>query len=1092
MVKRLSMFLAAFLFSAIGAMAQTQVSGTVVSQDDGEPVVGATVMVVGTSVGTATNVDGKFTLTCPQGKDLLRITYVGMEPIEVTARPNMRIVLTSDQSALDEVIVVAYGTQKKSSFTGAAATVKGGNLEKLQVSNLSKALEGQVAGVQIASASGTPGSAAEIRIRGIGSISASQEPLIVVDGVPYEGSLNSIPTQDIESMTILKDAAANSMYGARGSNGVIMITTKSGKSGKVSVNFDARYGFNARGVGNYDIISDAGEYYEMMYESYRNSLVEQMGYAGASQYAAQHLIDGNLKYNIFKGVADNELINPLTGKLNPNATQRKWSDDWTKDPFKNGARQEYNATVSAGNEITKAFASLGYLKDEGYMAGSGFDRYNGRVKIDQNIGKHVRIGGNIAYSKTNYKTFGDEGNNYSNIFMFTQSIAPIYPIYLYNQDGSLWLDENGNRQYDWGTEYIRPYASEQNPLAAAEASKRFTERDNVSSRGYFEWTFLNDFKFTANIAYDVFNRNQTDFTTPIGGDAKTVGGRGEKYWSRNGALNVNQLLDWNHTFDNLHNVHVLLGHETKNDIYKYMYGHMTQFSDYDNTDFANAAQYQGLNSYTEEYALEGYFAKGEYNYADKYYFTASIRRDGSSRFHKDNRWGTFWAVGASWRLKEETFLKNVNWLNNLKLKASYGTQGNDHVGMAHVYSDLYSVDRVDGAAAFSKVLRGNPDLTWEKSRNFNAGVEASFWNRLNVNFDFFIKETRDMLYQSPLAASEGNPTYIWRNEMNMKNTGVELEVSGDIIKTKDIVWSAALNLTHYKNKLTRLPDSKPASEFPNGYQAGNYWRKLGGSLYDWYRYEYVGVDPTNGLPQYNHYTYETDPYTGKTLREGYAYGTGDLEFVKNEKGEFVLDAEGNKIKNLISAGTGNEIVKSIEIVNKTSDATLRQLGKSAIPDLTGGFSTTLNAYGFDLTIATAFQLGGWAYDLQYAGLMNAGDNGENFHKDMFNRWTPANINTNIPALKFGNQNAGIDTASDFFITKASYFSLRNITLGYTVPTNLLAKAGINRLRVYLTGDNIWLKSKRKGFDPRQSFSGNASYAHYSALSSYSIGLNVSF
>ena len=374
-----------------------------------------------------------------------------------------------------------------------------------------------------------------------------------------------------------------------------------------------------------------------------------------------------------------------------------------------------------------------------------------------------------------------------------------------------------------------------------------------------------------------------------------------------------------------------------------------------------------------------------------------------------------------------------------------------------MYSDLYSVNRVDGAAAFSKWLRGNSDVTWEKSRNFNVGVEAGFWKRLNVGFEFFIKETRDMLYQSPLAASEGKPNYVWRNEMNMKNTGIEIEISGDIIKTKDITWNAALNLTHYSNKLTKLPDSKPASEFPDGYQAGRYWRQLGGSLYDWYRYEYVGVDPTNGLPQYNKYNYKTD-----------------------ESGNYVRD------------DNGEPIVESIDIVNNASEATLRKTGKSAIPDLTGGFSTTLNAYGFDLSVSTAFQLGGWAWDYQYAELMNAGDNGQNFHKDMFNRWTPAHTDTDIPALSFGSQSSSIDSSSDYFLTKGSYFSLRNITVGYTFPKKWLAPAGISNLRVYLTGDNIWLVSKRKGFDPRYSFSGYNQYAGYSALSSYSVGVNLSF
>lgn len=278
----------------------------------------------------------------------------------------------------------------------------------------------------------------------------------------------------------------------------------------------------------------------------------------------------------------------------------------------------------------------------------------------------------------------------------------------------------------------------------------------------------------------------------------------------------------------------------KNDKYSYMEGHMTNFADPTNPEFNNAAQYQGLNSYTAEYALEGYFGKAEYNYADKYYVTASLRRDGSSKFYKDNRWGTFWAIGGSWRIKEENFLKDNHAIDNLKLKASFGTQGNDNILDANgytiwkAYSDLYTVDRVDGDAAFTKTLRGNKDLTWEKSNNFNLGAELGLWDRIDVNLDFFIKETKDMLYQSPLATSEGSPTYIYRNEMDMKNTGFEFDINANIIDNKNFKWNVALNGTTYKNKLTKLPASKPASDYPDGYQAGLYWRKLGGSLYDFY------------------------------------------------------------------------------------------------------------------------------------------------------------------------------------------------------------------------------------------------------------------
>ena len=1042
MEKRLTMLFAT-LFLMIGtALAQTKVNGTVISQDDNEPVIGASVLVVGTQVGTVTDANGQFSLTVPAGKSTLRITYVGMEPIEVSARPNMRILLTSDQKALDEVIVVAYGTQKKASFTGAASTIKSDKIEKLQVSNLSNAFEGQVAGVQSFSSSGTPGSGSTILIRGIGSISGTQTPLIVVDGVPYEGSLNSIPTQDIENITILKDAAANSMYGARGANGVIMVTTKGSKTGRAKVNFEARWGFNTRGVKNYDIISDAGEYYEMMYEAYRNSLIDEMGWAEASNYAAENLIGKVLKYNKFKGIADNAIIDPATGRLNPLAKTYKWGDDWQKDPFENGFRHEYNANISGGSESTKAYLSLGYLGDDGYVVGSGFKRYNARLKVDHQINKNIRLGGNIFYSHTDQRTFGLTGNYAQNIFLTAQTIAPIYSIYLYDQDGNPVLDDNGDRVYDYGDITGRPTNVNSNPIAQAKLNNNQTERDNLSTRGYFEWTFLKDFKFTANVAYDLFNTYGSEYQTPVGGDAKTVGGRGEKETNRYAAINLNQLLDWNHQFGD-HSVHVLLGHETKKDKSKYMYGHMTNFADPTNPEFANATVYQELTSYTSEYALEGYFAKGEYNYLDRYYFTTSIRRDGSSRFHKDKRWGTFWSIGGSWRLKEEPWLKNVNWLSALKLKASYGTQGNDNVGYAHNYTDLYNVDRVDGSAALSKVNRGNPDLTWEKSKNFNVGFEAGFWNRLNVSFDFFVKKTSDMLYASPLAPSEGKPSTIYRNEMDMKNTGFEIEISGDIIKTKNVRWNAALNLTHYKNELTRLPVSKPAELYPDGYQAGDYWRKIGGSLYDWYLYEYAGVDPTNGLPQYNKY---------------------------------VTDEDGNE---------------TIEKVNTITEATQRQTGKSAIPDLTGGFSTTVEAYGFDLSIQTAFQFGGYVFDSFYNSLMTSGGLGSNFHKDMFNRWTPNHTETNIPRLFYMGSNEGISGNSDFYLTKASYFSLKNITLGYTIPKKITSKWGIENLRVYIVGDNIWLKSKRRGLDPRQSINGTTSSV-YSALSSYSFGINLSF
>lgn len=1039
MKKKLFMFLALF-FVGIGlVMAQTQVRGTVVDEN-GDPAIGATIQIKGTTQGTVTDIDGQFTISAPANGTLI-VSYVGYVTQEIPVSPNVRVVLQTDSELLDEVLVVAYGTTRKSSFTGAASQVSGDKIQKLQVSSLSKSLEGATAGVQISSSSGTPGSNASIIIRGIGSITASQSPLIVLDGVPYEGSLNSIPTQDIESMTILKDAAANSMYGARGSNGVIVITTKRGLTGQTKVTFDGRFGFNSRGVPNYNIISDHGDYYEMMYESIVNNLVESGEYSpmGARGYVSANLINQYLKYNTLKGVENFNIIDPATGKMTPQAAsaQHKWNDSWQTDPFENGLRQEYNIGVSGGNDKTQAYASFSYLGDEGYVPNSGFDRVTVRAKVDQSIGKRIKTGINLSYANTEQKTFGSTGSNYSNLFMFSQSIAPIYPIYLYDLDGNQIFDDNGNTLYDFGTRYTRPYAQEQNPLAVLLDNRNRFISDNISSRGYFNYSILDDLVFTLNLAYDVFNRTDSEYATPNGGDALNVGGRGYKTSTRNAALNANQLLNWTPTFGD-HSFNLLLGHETKKNRYNYLYGHMTNFVNPYNTDFANAARYEDLTSYTTEYALEGFFSRLEYNLLDRYYLSASLRRDASSRFHPDVRWGSFYAVGGAWRVIEEGFMDQFkDKIHNLRLKASYGTQGNDNLGYSKVFTDLYDISRIDGEPGLTKVFRGNPDLTWEKSQNFNVGVELGFLSRYNLSIDYFTKVTKDMLYSRPFPASDGTPSWMYVNDIDMKNAGVEFEISADVVKNRELTWNVSLNGTHYKNKLTKLPSDKD----PEGYQSGSYWRKIGGSLYDYYTYEYAGVDEETGKPLYNKY-------------------------VKNEDGEEV-----------------------IELVNKTSEASLRETGKSSIPNLYGGLSSSLDYKGFDFSISTAFQLGGYVWDSFYQNLMNPGDAGQNMHKDMFNRWTPSNSSTDVPRLKYQDQDS--NGSADRWLTKASYFSLRNITLGYTVSSDILKKADIQSARVYLTGDNIWMKSARKGLDPRQSFSGGTGYV-YSALSTYSVGISLTF
>ena len=1016
------------------------VSGQVTDDGTGEGIPFASVIVKGTTHGVATNADGFYSISVSDGA-ILEFSSIGYVKVELPVNGSsvLDVALKTDSEFIDETIVVAYGVQKKSSFVGAAEQISGEKLETLSSTNISKSLEGAVAGLQTSSSSGTPGSSASIRIRGLGSVSASQEPLLIVDGVPYEGSLNSISSNDIESLTVLKDAAANSMYGARGSNGVIIITTKRGTSDRVSVTFDAKVGVNSRGVPTYDVITNPADYYEMTWEAVRNSLYYggQMSLGQANAYASGALIDNYLRYNIYKGISNTEVIDPATGKINPYAYDLKWNDNWNKDVFRNGVRQEYNLSASGGSEKTQAYMSVSYLNDKGYVPSSGFQRISVRGKIDQSIGKYIKVGLNVAYSNTvqNLYNSSESQGSYSNLFMFGQMIAPIYPIFQYDlETGERLYGSNGEDLYDWGEN--RAYGQLSNPYGQLMTSKNEVISDNISSRGYIDIQILKDLKFTANVAYDTFIDKYDYYTTPVGGDAATVNGRGTQQTLRHSALNANQLLSYTPTFGD-HSLSILLGHETKSDTEYYLYGQMTNFVDPNNTDFANGVTYQNLTSQTSEYFLQGAFVRAEYSYANKYYVSGSYRMDASSRFAPDKRWGSFWSVGASWNMKQENFLLGVENVNALKIKASYGTQGNDNIGVTKVYEDLYAINRVDGEASIVRTYRAAPDVTWEKSNNFNAGIESRFFDRLSVNADFFIKETKDMIYYRPLAPSQGSPATQLVNDMDMKNTGIEFEISADIIKTPNVLWNVTVNGTHYKNAITKLPSDQPQ----DGYNSGSYWRELGGSLYDFYIYEWAGVDRETGLPLYNRYSQE---------------------------------------------GKGGEFLGTTSVA---TNATNRAVGKSAIPDLYGGFSTYLTFYGFDVSASFAYQIGGWTLDSNYQSLMSAGSVGTNWHKDIFQRWTPQNTDTDVPRL----QNADLNAAqtSTRFLTKASYLSLRNVTIGYTLPKRITDKIAMQNLRIYLTGDNLWYTSKRKGLDVRQSFSGETGFT-YSALRTISAGISFTF
>jgi TonB-linked SusC/RagA family outer membrane protein len=1065
MDKKLMLLLASFFFGVVTLMAQKRVTGNV-TDADGAPVIGATIKVNGTKVAAVTDAEGKFVLpNVPASAKTLSVSYIGMKTQEVSVSNNVSVVLAFEDELLDEAIVVAYGVAKKGSFTGSVSQMKAKDLQKMQVSNVSKGLEGQMAGVQITSATGQPGSQASINIRGIGSINSSS-PLIVLDGVPYDGSLNSINQADIETMSVQKDASSTSIYGARAANGIIMITTKKGREGKTNVNFDAKWGYSDRGVKPYQTVRSEADYYELYWEAMRNQYLRNgVSMFDAGIAASQGLIKELGGYNAYD-VADADLINPLTGRINP-AAKLLYHDDWDDEPYNTGQRQEYNASISGGSDKTRYYVSLNYLDEKSYIKGSDFSRISGRVNLEHKVNNWLTVGVNANYSNTQSNYTATAGTTNS-MFAFTQGIAPIYPVYQRNGDGSYILNEKGEPILDYGVANgkNRPYSMGSNPFLDILYNVHDNESDVINLRGFADVKLpIKGLTFHINGAMDNIASYETDFQTPIVGDAAAVNGRSTKYAGRMRNITASQRLNYFREFDKW-NISLMAGHESLRRQSQGLQAQMTNFFIPDNNEFSNGVT-PGMDpaSSKSRYSLESYFGRAEVSILDRYSVSASYRRDGSSKFHPDKRWGDFWSVGAAWRLSEEEFFQTSvlrDYVDNFKVKASYGTQGNDAIGGDYaLYLDQFSVSNVDGKPGITLSYRGNPDLTWEKSTNFNVGFESSFLkNRLMLEFDYFIKVTSDMLFSRRLAPSLGAPNAIADNGMEMQNEGVEMTLTGVLMKKKNFKWNASLNLTHYKNTINEL---EPGKE-PSGYQNGSYWRKVGGGLYDYYMVKFAGVDPQTGDALY----YQDVEKTG---------------VVSDAEGNPVLDANGNKqYYNYTETITTKD----------ANSATKYELGKTSIPDVYGGLSTSFEAYGFDLSISTAFQWGGYCYDGTYGGLMGS-NAGSNYHIDMFKRWQKPGDITNVPKLENGNMNMTGGVTNDRFLTSSDYFSLKNVQLGYTFPKNLLKKFGnIESLRVYVVGDNLFLGARRYGLDPRQSLSGATSSDSYSAMRTFSFGVNLAF
>lgn len=1053
------------MLSAVAYGQQITVTGNVTDASDGTGVPYASVHLKGTMTGVSADPQGSYSITVPSD-GVLVFSSIGYLTIErqVAGQKTLSVALEPDAQMLDETIVVAFGTSTKESFTGSAAVVGESEIARVQSSDVTRALDGVVAGVQMTTSTGTLGSSPSIRIRGIGTISGSvdKEPLFVVDGVPFSGDLNNLNPSDIESMTVLKDAASNALYGARGANGVIMITTKKAKGRGATVTLDAKLGWNTKALRSYETISDPAQYYEMHYKALYNYYVDKQGMSQAdagtlaSERVAGPVRDGGLGYQVFTVPQGEAFIGP-DGKVNPRAVLGNvvnhngkdyllMPDDWMKEAYRQSLRQEYNLSVAGGVDKASFLASFGYLNNKGIIDGADMYRYTARLKADFQAKEWLKVGANVSYTNYDYNNGnGEEGSagSVGNVFGFAASMAPIYPVYIRDASGNIMTDSRGLLMYDFGdgknAGMVRPNAPNANALRLITLDRNISEGNAFTGTAYAEVKFLRDFKFTFNVGTGVDGVRHTSMNNMYYGQFATNGGTLYKEHERRFYVNLQQLLNYNRTFAGVHNVDVLLGHETYSRNTETVSAYKTNMFSIDNLELGGAViDGQQAGSSRAEYNNEGYFIRAQYDYADRVFVSGSYRRDASSRFHKDRRWGDFWSAGAGWVINHEPWFK-AYWVDLLKLKASIGSQGNDGIP-DYLYVDTYEISNNEGDVAVAFRTKGNPDITWETNLNFNTGVDFElFSGRLGGSVEYFYRKTKDMLFFFNVPLSLGYSGY-YDNIGDMRNSGIEVALDAVLLQRKNVVWDVNANLTHYTNKITMLPEEHKKMEVEGfrGYQSGGRYYGEGLPIYTFYMPKYAGVEADTGLPMW---------YQEKN---------------------------------------GERVTTTVY-----SDATDYLCGDPT-PDIYGGFGTSVSFYGFDASVQFTYSVGGLTYDSGYAALMTppGSSTGSNIHKNMLQAWTPDDTDSSIPRFQYLDEN--IAAQSDRFLTDASYLNFQSAQIGYTLPRKITDKFKVSRLRVYVLCDNIFYWSSRQGLDPRYSFTGTTNYAVNSPVRTLSGGVNITF
>ncbi|VXC13515.1 conserved hypothetical protein [Maribacter litoralis] len=990
--------------SELKTVVQNTITGTV-TDASGEPLPGVNVLVKGTTAGTQSDFDGNYTIDVSDGTTLV-FSYIGMltKEVSIDNRSVVNVVLQEDVASLDEVVVVAYGTSTKESITGSVGVVKSEELEQVPVSTFEQTLRGSTAGLQASAVDGAPGGNTQVRIRGIGSISASSEPLYVIDGIPVQnGSIGtidnggsstnvmaSINPNDIASISVLKDAASTAIYGSRGANGVILITTKSGSSGKAKITLKTLTGFNSQAYNNILKPLNAAEYTELFLEGYVN--------LGDTPEEAQARFDATFQ----------QLIDPSTGE----PTDTNWLDAITRT----GITQSYDLSASGGTDNLKYFFSGAYYDQENYIIGSGFKRLSARSNIEFKATDYLTVSNNISVSNSTTNTFFD-GGSFNNPFKNSLELSPLIPIY----------DEEGRYNGEHADYFPLGGANPVGSLSGDDLweNKQFRVIDNfaVSIKP------IRNLTLRSQLNFDLLSLNESQYQNPRYGGGRNSGGIGYEADTSVKTFVGTQTADYNFNLGNDHNFNVLGGFEAQETVSESFSASGTQFPNQSLRTLNSASAEFSISGSKSEYTFVSAFSRANYNYDNKYFLSASLRRDGSSRFGADNRWGTFYSFGGSWVASRESFLEDADFLDLLKVRSSWGVTGNAAIGNfpsqgLYVYGQDY-----DGDPGGSPSQIANPDLTWESQQNFNVGVDFGIFSKISGTLEYFERTSSDLILNVPITLTSGFSS-LTQNFGEMKNSGFEISMNADIISNDNFNWNVGFNTTFLKNEITELTDD---------FTDGAYRRQEGEDFQSFYLYGWAGVNQENGEPQW---------YTDAT---------------------------------------------KTTITNDISEAERFLDDKSATPEFFGGFNTMVSYKDFSLSANFIYSYGNYIFDSRARGTLGDGRLTPRSTADFIydNRWQPGSTDALVPQFVWGGRNGSNEANQSRWLYDGSYIRLRDLTVAYNFNEDITSLLGLNSMRLYARGTNIltFVKEDILYIDPEQGI--NGSYTGQTpAVKTISIGLDI--